>query len=54
MIVVLQAFSVVVLALLVSGVIAAGVGTWLAERSRGYRLPYEQPSHVRLLREDEP
>lgn len=48
-----KGLSVAAAALLFATFIAAGVGTWLQERRRGYRLPYEQPSHVRLIREDE-
>lgn len=48
-----KGLSVVVAALLIAAFVAVGVGTWIEERRRGYRLPYEQPSHVRLIREDE-
>lgn len=48
-----KTLAVCAAALLFSTFIAAGVGLWLHERARGYRLPYEQQSHVRLVREDE-
>lgn len=56
MIVVLQVFSVIVLALLFSTVVGAAVGTVLQERRRGFVLSHErhtpEPWTVRLL-EDE-
>lgn len=51
--VVARVLAVVALALLAAGIVASAIGTVLAERARGYRLPYEQSSHVRVLRGDE-
>lgn len=51
-----KVLAVCAAALLFSTFVAVSVGTWLAERSRGYRLPYEpfeQSCHVRTFREDE-
>lgn len=50
--VVARGLAVVALALVMAGFAASAIGTVLAERARGYRLPYEQPSHVRVLRGD--
>jgi hypothetical protein len=41
------------LVLLVYGLTVSVTGMVLRERRRGYRLPYEQSSHVRVLRGDE-
>lgn len=49
---IVKAVEVVTLLLLVYGLIAYATGMILRERRRGYRLPYEQPTHVRKVRED--
>jgi hypothetical protein len=50
--IVVKILEVAALLLLVAALVSNVAGMILRERARGYRLPYEQPSHVRVLRED--
>lgn len=51
--IVVKILEVAALVLLVYGLTVSVTGMVLQERRRGYRLPYEQPRHVRILRENE-
>lgn len=44
-----NAIAVAVTVVVLSGVIGWGVGTWLEQRSHGYRCAWEERSNVRLI-----